>query len=1168
MFLSLLSMIYGDYCDNKKYLIVVSSNQHIVSGCHSLTSTHTLCSTLDEALLLKVKNNTCILINEKSTLTINVTISNVYNLTIQGNFSDSKKIEVDCRLIHDKPANIGFSFINSCNVKLLNLRFCSCGVKHPSTCSKINKTIVPDLFTGFFFDKTTDVVFENVHITGSFGYGITMYNPAGVTKFITLQIDHSRQVPFTPHDYGSIYSGYESGGGLYIDYYSDDPTFSSNNQIILNGSLFLEYNKFELPQPGQMTAEKPSEYDPHIPFTRGGGVAIFFRKRSVNNTVSFINLCVSMGNKAVYGGGIYIRFRDDTKNNHVFFNQTFISDNQVVLSGGGIYIYTTNNDNSIKFFNSHFNKNRATDGGAFSEQMISQSDKMFETVLNNCEFKKNYAVLGSALHIQNINISITNITIAHNNIAIKSQDLIGQGAFYAYRSLVYFYGALNNMKNNNNSALILDFSFMTLRDRLEFMENSAPQGGAIAMYGQSQIILGSVACLVFIRNHAWHQGGAIYVLVPGLTLRPWSTNLHQIYPCFFGGFQEFNGSVSFIGNSAVSGNAIFASTLENCRNPSEKLENVITNWTNFHFFPKTDDTIVTNAVHINVNELDWHVQPGKSFSPDLTLIDERNNDVSETVTITSLDPNFKAGAKDYVVKNNKTYLNILGEPDNIVPIIIEATSAIHRFKINLSRCDFGYIYDRSSNRCECVCANDNKLCTLPVAYCTINDLYVFKDFWVFDKKPYPCPDSYCRMCPNDDLYIGYACTYSLINQCQSSRDQNSLLCSKCKTNYSVRYGGRNCWKCEGISNVLSVLLGVFLSTLFINLVVVFLNADTFSGYLVPVIYFYQVVSVLLPEKVILNNPLSAFFVDIFNLSAMYSTSEWFSFCLYDGLNDMTKLAFAFVIPTLWLFSLLVACVSSCCLCCCIFIKRWFSRESFLRGFAIVSMLVYSDYIRISLKLLKPVTIDGKRLFVFAEQEYFNGLHLVVGLVSVILVIVLNVAVLSLSSPCVTKVNCCIKIKPFYNCYKYGLDKNKQWMAGFYFVARLLLFVIDTYVIKDIRYTMLALACVCLLCFFASIKPYSEDDLWRFRCDIGILTILTVIAAYSDAMIGVNTSSEEIYTYTINILIMVPLFMLLVKLVWFTICYLRPGMEINRGIVIFNIATEASNLLTVGVIFSY
>jgi len=116
----------------------------------------------------------------------------------------------------------------------------------------------------------------------------------------------------------------------------------------------------------------------------------------------------------------------------------------------------------------------------------------------------------------------------------------------------------------------------------------ATHGGAIALYGESYIRVGKNTTLMFIENHAFQRGGAIYAnSAPGVV--PVSNCFLQIDQLQDG--EENKGAIIFRGNSAkAEGKSVYVSEIRNCFS-GNTLKNITTNFAVHH----------PEEIHINIS---------------------------------------------------------------------------------------------------------------------------------------------------------------------------------------------------------------------------------------------------------------------------------------------------------------------------------------------------------------------------------------------------------------------------------------------------------------------------------------------------------------------------------------------------------------------------------------
>ena len=125
--------------------------------------------------------------------------------------------------------------------------------------------------------------------------------------------------------------------------------------------------------------------------------------------------------------------------------------------------------------------------------------------------------------------------------------VLGAGAIYAHSATLIFQGNVN------------------------FVNNSGSNGGALALYAGSEIVIGMHTHLKFIGNHANHFGGAIYV--DNANHQMFST--FNFMSCFYKLVDIVNTSINYHvvleNNSAdYAGSGLYGGWIDFCTNDQEK----------------------------------------------------------------------------------------------------------------------------------------------------------------------------------------------------------------------------------------------------------------------------------------------------------------------------------------------------------------------------------------------------------------------------------------------------------------------------------------------------------------------------------------------------------------------------------------------------------------------
>ena len=1130
--------------------------------CHHNQNINAPCKTINYALLKNNLSDTCVIVMDDQNVTSLVNLTNIRHFQMK---SYDNMATLTCRNMLN---NIGFAFYHSTDIVVSKLKFSNCGAKHPSTSrsspnmtTSSTKLPTPWLSTAIFVYRSTNVSFSNqCVIDKSLGYGIVMYDTGGTIVFEGITVQNGERIDYflptsaknDPSSIPLIVKGFASGGGIYIEYtYSkinDNDQYVHNNKINITGGSKFKNNRAERDKSLPTAGSK----DDHIPFGRGGGLTLFFRGQSSGNKVSLSGTMESditiQGNSALWGGGIFIEQHDNAQGNDVYVSNCYINNNMAYFGGGGVRSGATRvakgTPSHLKFDSTYINTNDGYLGAGIS--LFRQSSAMMDDEVvefNNCGFRGNRGIQGAAITAQLSTLKFTNVEIKDNQCK-DAKDTLCMAAVYSYGSNLYFRGTNNEISGNTNSALVMDLSHVVVEGGLLFTNNyGTDDGGALAMYGHSSIQLMTNAILVFKENSARKRGGAMYVDIPGPTGTVWNTTQFKSYQCFIRfpeGQSAFRGQVEFLGNIAqkLSGGAVFAGSLQSCRKDGFfSSMDVFTAWKNFDFTGNTLPHVVTNPVKIDATDSDWDdIYPGHIFSPSVNLMDERGQSVAGTVKIqitpegTHLEPD----SDYYIVTDGQITLSFLYHANKkdlqfnvVIDVAVGSALKKHISQRTLKPCPFGFTRRNDTSPSKCSCNNGN--IDYGITQCNKADVYILKGHWAskMEGKTHVCPVGYCRSLQYDDV-TNNDFLLNISNQCSTDRDSSSTLCGQCRKNYSVPMFGEVCQKCSG--NIerfyfIWILLVAFLVISILIMIVMWLNVDAYSGYLNAFLFYCQVVGLLITlHQQNADKVLSLAFA-VVNMSG--TGSNYAGICFYHGMDNLSKMALNYVFPTYAILFVYITCkviqkYPNC----------YFRPECCFRSFAIISVVLYSEYARITFQLLHPIYVDGKwRLFIQADILFFKGAHLGFGILAlfILVFIVIGLPILLLDTPFFVRHFIILGyLRPIFDAFQYCYRGNQRWFSAYYFIARAVL--LSVYIFKErdsLQMSMLTLSCLVFLYIFMFFQPYELERMNKF--DSLLLFNVAAISVLSTS--SYMTTSKRISSgmvTTIRILMYGPFAAILVK----------------------------------------
>ena len=1127
------------------------------------------------------------------TLAQSYSFTNVENFGLVGQGSTPDDVQITCK------TNVSLSFILSDNIFFEGIMLQKCGGWHRSAvgAKKPYRGLNGVNFkTALDFRYCRNIRLDRVEISSSSGLGVNCYDCGGVVNFtnsvfadnfarysnatqtnqsLNLEdyfvADQSKNYVFSG---GGVYLGLDPYGSNTVNVTpSKHESFQHNNTYSFRNCRFLRNEAVWL----NKSKQRDFVNTPELPFSRGGGIAIFLRSNASGCIVD-IESCVFIRNRADWGGGLTVEMKEETRRNTFTIKNTLFDSNDGLLAGGGARIgnLVKGDGRGLNIFtvnNCSFVSNMAIWGGGTSIYGTTIPDTstrhdVTQFYFNGCHWINNTGTVGAAMGVflsnQNedqigpeIPYHITfNVSMFQYNRVIRTEELvtIGEGALYSVQVPLIFRGNVTFI-NNTNTALALDGSTMEIYDNVFFINNKGFRGGGMAMYGRSRILFNKNSLLLFDGNECEDNGGALYIYAPGPPLVGFNATGTNTHICFFGysdnsvDYDEWKTKVVFKGNKATfAGNSVFSTTLQNCRRAGEpRQNNSVLRW-KFVEFRNADGKrtsvakeVATDPVNIEYDREDWQVAPSEVFNASVSLLDEIGNSVVGIVNV-KIIPLQKPSSVQldttsplFIANGSISYVTFVGKTGEKFSVTLRymgrqlLTETIT--DLSLKACNPGFT--PRNDKCVCMdstdygvyrCKSDGKTFYLTHGYWagSVNGKFV----------THFCPSGYCNFSKKYTREKKYNST----NICNDNRDQTSVLCGECKPNYGVLFGGERCSNtCSNWYLLLLVLYGLIL--LVVVMGVMLINLDFFTGYLNAWLYSYQVMKVITPSGFKFD-PFIEFLIGLGNFQLKTGTG---GICFAADLDDADKLAIMYALPTfvLVLVIVLARAVGN-------HPNWWFSkrvRAAPFQAFCTIFVLCYTDITRISLRILHPAKV-GSNIVMYANGNigYFSGKHIGYGLLAIlyILIVVLPFPLILLFRNSLTRrllpvVNL-NRWKPIFDALQSCFKDRFRWCAAFYFLCRFCLLGITTFMPSGaVKRAMLESACVLILLTFAFLRPYKEaadvkeDEEsyeWINKSDVTLLATLSLIAIFSSPMDGsLLTSTRVGLTVFVKVLAYIPLVVL-------------------------------------------
>ena len=699
-------ILYQSFC--------VSSNKISISN-HCLGNQH--CQSLESASKQSINNTVLMIIDTQYTLLEVAKFVRAGNVTITG------KGKYNTQLIcADNVTNItgaGIIFENSSNISLRDLTITECGLN--ITDSMANRKLTGTT-TAVLINRCSQVTISSIIVSNS-GQGLTLVNTLSQVNVTDSQFINN--IIVNKEDW-------PGGGGLQILFNSAEE-FTSYFFIVKN--LFA-YN-----------SAISANVFPSIVAGRGGGVRILFLD-GCRNTHILVNGNHFENNNAVYGGGLMVLLSGNALLNTINISNNIFVNNSARAGGGGaafgysihqqgIYLHDRlyPKHNTLTVFNSTFENNKAVFGGgiySFTSAIgLSFKHPFNEFVCDKCHFENNIANNGAALDAT-INPDelaggqyILEITLVScffiKNKALDSNSesvYVSNGAVHVL-SVPLRFNKTTTFIGNTGSALYIASASVKFSEYsyVVYQSNSGYKGGAIYMFGESEIRIFDNSSFYFQNNSAALYGGAICAEIS----QPHFFSL--VDSCFIRVSLSDNNNITFHfkDNNAVIGNDIFTTTIAPCaaicQHHSGIYYNIMTNLSNFFKesclgtfnFSDQNETITTRVAtspqSITADSPFVDAIPGIKTELNITQTDEFEGDVSQFFPLSASIANSDKCAKihsDYLVVTGNNLI-IIGNPGAQGKLLLQNQSVKKILDFQLHDCPPGFILDVPGCDAQCIC---------------------------------------------------------------------------------------------------------------------------------------------------------------------------------------------------------------------------------------------------------------------------------------------------------------------------------------------------------------------------------------------------------------------------------------------------------------------------------
>ena len=885
------------HCYGGKIVVVSTSGKDNSTACLSGVGK---CSNLSMALE-GVTNDTTVTI-ERGTYTLRHSAHHkfdyVKNVNISGQ-APASEVMVNCS------DGAGLAFHHATTVHISNVSFYGCGYEQLSNSRVSKSNNFAKYNVSLFFQLCKDVTLNQVNVSYSKGIAVQFFATIGNNEISSCNFMNNT-------------GGQTVGGGLYIEFpyclpgndYCED-TSNVPGELRTGGTFsILNSNFYYNEAKNESRVFMVPHLSDHVSFGRGGGLSVFFKGNSSLSSI-FVIHCHFIGNQAVYGGGAFVELQDSCYNNKVLFELCSFDSNQATQQGGGLRVNFSpsisskgpqvsdmHHNNISIFINAFVNNEAHTSGGGmfFGATRENSSSPTNKLTIEYGKWNGNIAPIGSAIsmigwhevtHDGAIIAPVLEQCSFDSNRppsidhSIRDEQSVGKGTVYL-DSIPIQFSASAVFTNNRHTAIAGANTGIHFKNsaNYKFVNNSARQGGAIALLGNAFFVLDQVTTMEFINNTAYYLGGAIYATSLTGQDSISSGNCFIRYYDLMKDPYKWDVNFRFINNTAMGKpNAIYTSSPQPCLwgrafGPPHDDQNdmsAVFCWNNASLSKKKwdygnnecGDEIMSAPSKFGINNKPTveislnNVIPGRWNNFNLTILDDFGRDVSNYTVFAaqSLSPYVILSDHSHYLAHNSILLHQLNRDVKSGTVALQTVNTpnpiMATLNVTFMECPPGF--KLIQGQCTCVANDyDNKL------VCDTNAVPVHSDivrgYWIghspFDNMTVVM--ALCRFCFHENNTVSVESFHDVQHKLCHTVNRNGTLCSKCIDGYCFAVNSES-YDCinydENFSlpfRILSFILYKFLFPLVFLWFVYRFGIKIASGKYNAPVFFAQMVTTVVP----------------------------------------------------------------------------------------------------------------------------------------------------------------------------------------------------------------------------------------------------------------------------------------------------------------------------------
>ena len=1122
------------------------------SSCHTLS----WYSHSDRERLL---SNDTVVILLKGTHILNSTIhiENRKNLTIKGedgytlSFTDDRGQTpqpvtwINCT----SSAETGIVFLNSTDIKIVNIGFDSCGTNAAfnSGAGEFNVS------AALFFGMSYNVSIIQVIINNTYGSGLHMN-----CVFGNIWINDSILVRASKARNGRLGGNARLWFGQSSRCKNQCSTKMANLAIFrssfmqgLNGSIGVEII-IDCPQVYVLMSNA------NIVNNTGGNIALsltIFDGYAPTSSKVYIIHSIINGGRANTGGGIRVWSRHNRERESQSTYNNIVNSNNSHMHSALLTVHNTNFS-----FNSAIERGGAVYISHYQSYCIGYFCQVENVTIlfKNCLFIKNLGNYGAAIetkqYLTSADYSLTVLSVSLDGCLFHGNS-VQNNKSGPIINLIMTYMTISNSSftDNNGSALTLLKSSLNFHGDISFENNHADYGAALRVCEASLIFLSNNTHISFTKNTAFFKGGAVYTR---------QSCVDTVPPCLFQPHLHENVSneshvealklaIEFVNNSAsIAGDAIYGGSLDHCFFIAKMQSDNMLPMLNMsgQMGPSWVSSDPQGVCFCDDNEQPSYnhkcrkehpiikVYPGAKFNISMITVGQMNGSTPGSIAAT-LDDSDKNGSDRLIVYRgrsansskceNMTFIlqskqKLINIHFDTVPSLTSTGPKTHvrsqsaRLTVSLKPCPTGF-FKNENHSCNCHPAFSavDRVCDIDK-----QEISMHYHTWIGCLK-----NSSLQSC---EFAFGHGCSYCTIKSTAVNvfdlddrclHGHTRVMCGACKARFSrileqFRVPA-DCMKCSNTNLAFLIPLGLFSGIILVIFITIF-NMTVTEGAINGLI-FYSSVAYAQPRFFCTDQP--AFFPWIF--VSWLNLDLGFEICAYNGMTGYQYIWLSFGYIFCLIFTLIFI----------IYLSHKFIsftrlvRKNTTSVLATIIVLAYSRVIFVCYHSLnrKPVLVisngsqvDKKYVWSFdGNIPYLGSKHIPLFILAIICLLVLLWFTFSLLMiQCLQKRSniWCLRwverLRPFFEAYTGPCNNNTRFWPGFLLLLRLGLFIVE---IQEYNVTPVA-GIFFLIISLACIFPHGVYKKWALNV-LELLFVLNLGITFVVVQHTGNSHSDQIKTCT-------------------------------------------------------